>query len=87
MECDHKDLSDEQVQNLIKRHAYTKLVEAYTNDREFIDRFVNLYDFGFTNFSYNQYVLKNKAMNEDTVITMLLVKYDEGIIESCEGTV
>ena len=55
--CDHKinkDVSDYHVRNLINKHLYTKLVEAHTTDKEFIEKFVHLYDFGFTDFKVNK---------------------------------
>ena len=68
----NKDVSDYHVRNLINKHLYTKLVEEYTTDKEFIDKFVHLYDFGFTDFKVNKQMLKDKSVDVNAAIEILL---------------
>ena len=85
--CEHSDPSDVHVRNLINRHLYTKLAEGYTSDKEYLEKFVSLYDIGFTNFNLNKEVLTTKCMDFNVVVSRLLIKQDVEEMEFCGGKI
>jgi hypothetical protein len=48
---------------MFDRKLYIKLVEQYTNDREYAEKFIDLYDFGCTDFNENKMIFIDKTMS------------------------
>ena len=42
--------------NDFNRQLYKRMAEEHTTDKEYIDNFVTLFDFGFTDFDVNKKV-------------------------------
>ena len=56
------------------------MAELYTNgDREYSEKFVELYDKGYTNFENNKQVFVNKCMDLQLVINLLADDGEDGL--------
>ena len=56
------------------------MAELYTNgDREYSEKFVELYDKGYTNFENNKKVFVDKIMNLQLVIDLLADDGEDGL--------
>ena len=55
------------------------MAELHTKDREYSEKFVELYDKGYTNFENNKQVFVNKCMDLQLVINLLADDGEDGL--------
>ena len=59
------------------RNLYIKYAEQYTKDKEYQEKFGQLFDFGFTNFDVNKSVFIDKTMDFQLAVALIMAKYED----------